>query len=160
MNRNNWSAEYWKGRPKVDDDGVEIPESTISLLRDAWGAIEELQEITGYEVNKLEAADHADNGSEYPENWNQISTRIKELRGWRCEECGFTSPGSATIQVHHIDHDKADCSIANLQVLCLICHATKHGGGTGMGEFVSADAREEMNCWHRTQTRKNRKLND
>lgn len=154
MDREKWEAEYWHGRPKVDEDGIVIFEVSPVLLKDEAGTIEELQEITGYEVTRYVADEQLVDAPDYPENWTEISIQMKERRGWRCEICGFTARNSPTIQTHHIDHDKSDCCIANLQVLCLKCHAEKHGGGGGMGEYVSSEDRAEMEAWHRSNRRR------
>jgi hypothetical protein len=65
----------------------------------------------------------------YPENWTEISRRIKEERGNRCEGCGqigdkisYEAGGNNYLTVHHIDYDPANCDPINLIVLCQKCH--------------------------------------
>lgn len=145
----NANAPYWEGRLKMDDDGNEIIEP-VNLLVDEAGNPTDLQEVTGYEVAEPAPVQRGDTTTEYPEDWAKINTDRKASRGWRCELCGFEAPGSAAIQVHHVDHDKTNNGAANLQVLCLTCHQSKHGSGTGMGEHVSAFDRDALSAWHRS----------
>lgn len=66
----------------------------------------------------------------YPDNWEEIATRIKCLADWRCEKCGMQSrrPGEAfdthrrTLTVAHINHTESDCRDENLVALCSGCH--------------------------------------
>lgn len=80
------------------------------------------------------------NRSLYPPDWNEISLRIRERAGFRCEWCGAIGgeahpvTGSPTLlSVHHIGvdwpdgspgspHDKSDCRAENLVCLCARCH--------------------------------------
>lgn len=152
MNRSEWLADYWAGRPKVDDDGNDVPTSQTQSLVDEGGVIEELQEITGYESNDTPHEKPIPEAIDYNEDWDCISRDLKNLRGWRCEVCGFSSHGSSAIQTHHINHDKSDNGIANLQVLCATCHGNKHGMGTGMSELTSTDNRAELDAGHKAKT--------
>lgn len=149
MDRSKWLADYWGDRPRVDDDGNEIPDSSPQLLIDENGVLEEFQEITGRESQQAADEDRDLEVDQYDNEWNSISRKLKDQRGWRCELCGFVSFGSSVIHTHHIDQNKMDNSTANLQVLCLICHGKKHGSGTGMGEYVVASDRAELETWHK-----------
>lgn len=51
----------------------------------------------------------------YPNNWNEISRRLKEKYNYTCQECGKRSP---SVQVHHKNELKCDCRESNLEVLC------------------------------------------
>lgn len=44
-----------------------------------------------------------------------------------CERCGYDSHPAAII-VHHIDRNRMNDDIANLEVLCANCHAIEHWG--------------------------------
>lgn len=44
-----------------------------------------------------------------------------------CERCGYNSHPAAII-VHHIDRDRMNDDILNLEVLCANCHAIEHWG--------------------------------
>ena len=154
--RAKWNWNYWTERAKLDDDNNEIPEVSRTALVDEGGTTEEFQEITGYEITEPEQEGRDEAISDYPENWAEIRDELKDARGWRCELCGFTAYRSAAIQAHHIDHDKNDNSHANLQVLCLTCHKSKHGGGNGMGEGVSPEEHAVMDIYHRSGVAKAR----
>ena len=82
--------------------------------------------------------------SSYPANWSDISNKLKNRRAWRCEECKFQRPGSALIQVHHIDRDKSNNEASNLQVLCAACHGNKHGGDILWPTGATAEERAEL----------------
>lgn len=68
-------------------------------------------------------------GKDHP-NWKNgsLSTyRANALReyGCICSKCGY-SENLAAIVVHHIDKNRENNSIDNLQVLCCNCHAILH----------------------------------
>jgi len=134
----------------MDDEGDDIHEAPPEVLVDEFGVPVGVREITGYEVAEIEESERTDDVSGYPENWVAIRDEVKHARDWRCELCGFAAWGSAAIQAHHVNHDKSDNCLANLQVLCLICHQGKHGGGTGMGGQVSAEEYAELNEYRRS----------
>lgn len=66
----------------------------------------------------------------YPDNWKEISRRIRfERAGNRCEKCGAENyqphpvTGSKVIlTVAHLDHDTANNTDGNLMALCQRCH--------------------------------------
>jgi 5-methylcytosine-specific restriction endonuclease McrA len=65
----------------------------------------------------------------YPSNWKQISKRIRERAGNRCEWCGSENykphplTGSKVIlTVAHLNHTPMDCRDENLKALCQRCH--------------------------------------
>jgi len=68
--------------------------------------------------------------SDYPENWEEISERIRfERANNRCEWCGAENykphpvTGSRVIlTVAHWNHDKMDVRDENLAALCQRCH--------------------------------------
>jgi len=48
----------------------------------------------------------------YPDNWDEIATKIKNKSDWKCERCGHpheTETGHM-LTVRHLDGDKANCS--------------------------------------------------
>ncbi|WP_312978627.1 HNH endonuclease signature motif containing protein [Atlantibacter sp.] len=67
----------------------------------------------------------------YPKEWNQISHKIKMLRGSKCKDCGvvLTDNDAKFLHVHHRNGLKYDNNDSNLVVLCIACHAEqpKHG---------------------------------
>lgn len=67
---------------------------------------------------------------DYPDNWKEISFRVRKERGWLCEECGNNFANNIReLHVHHINGVKSDCCDTNLKVLCSRCHAKqpRHG---------------------------------
>jgi 5-methylcytosine-specific restriction endonuclease McrA len=65
----------------------------------------------------------------YPTNWKEISLRIRERAGWKCEFCGAENykphpiTGSKVVlTVAHLDHNPQNCADENLRALCQRCH--------------------------------------
>lgn len=60
----------------------------------------------------------------YPDNWNEIATRIKSAAGWRCERCGHHHEQATgyVLTVHHLVPIKSLCQDWNLVALCQRCH--------------------------------------
>jgi len=61
---------------------------------------------------------------EYPSNWDEIATQIKDAAGWTCVRCGQKHDPFAgyMLTVHHIDLNKSNCEWWNLAALCQRCH--------------------------------------
>lgn len=81
-----------------------------------------------------------ENRARYPKDWKQISLRIREKAGWRCEgspaypECraknGEPHPVSGSkvvLTVAHLDHIPEHCEDDNLKAWCQKCHNTYDG---------------------------------
>ncbi len=65
---------------------------------------------------------------EYPENWTEISRRLREERDWECELCGRSfADRPERLHVHHKNGRKSDNRGSNLAVLCEDCHAKQPG---------------------------------
>lgn len=67
--------------------------------------------------------------SRYPDNWKEISLRIRQRDGWRCKFCqaenGKPNPitGSRVVlTVMHLDHDTTNNDPDNLASGCQRCH--------------------------------------
>jgi hypothetical protein len=62
--------------------------------------------------------------SDYPENWEQIASEIKNDVGWKCVRCGHPhDPKSGhMLGVHHLDLDPSNCEWWNTPALCQKCH--------------------------------------
>lgn len=76
--------------------------------------------------------------NEYPNLWKRglIQRRVRQLAGHRCEDCGmeFVDGSNLAVSVkrrdgrpmvgtvHHIDGDRANCTMKNLVYLCQRCH--------------------------------------
>ncbi len=63
---------------------------------------------------------------EYPPNWKEIATQIKDGANWRCERCDHAHdvPAGYMLTVHHLDGNKSNCDWWNLPALCQRCHLT------------------------------------
>lgn len=61
---------------------------------------------------------------DYPPNWREIATAIKEAHGWACIRCGHPHEPAAgyCLTVHHADLDPSNCRWWNLLCLCQRCH--------------------------------------
>jgi|AntRauTorcE11898_2_1112593.scaffolds.fasta_scaffold23386_2 5-methylcytosine-specific restriction endonuclease McrA len=53
-----------------------------------------------------------------------LKQRLMKLRGRQCERCQYQI--FQILQVHHIDRNRQNNSIDNLQLLCPNCHASEH----------------------------------
>ena len=63
----------------------------------------------------------------YPEDWAEISRRLKKKYNYTCQECGRNfSDCKFWLHVHHKNGLKNDCRESNLEVLCYDCHQAKH----------------------------------
>lgn len=63
-----------------------------------------------------------------------------EIRGHKCEQCGNTHwlGQLITLQVHHIDGDKTNNTLENLQLLCPNCHSyTDNFGSKNIKQKIS-----------------------
>ena len=112
-------------------------------------AIEDDEKVNRPVESGVGAADisycYDENG--YVSDWLEIATRIKIARHRRCEKCRFSSFSNSIIHVHHIDKDKTNNDLSNLQVLCAFCHGAAHGT-VPLGKMSSGD-RAELMAWHR-----------
>ena len=55
------------------------------------------------------------------------SYRVRGLReyGAKCNRCGYCEH-EKVLQVHHVDHDRSNNEIDNLEVICPTCHSVEH----------------------------------
>ena len=62
--------------------------------------------------------------SDYPDNWPEIATQVKNESGWKCIRCGHLHDPEMgrTLTVHHLDLSPANCAWWNLVALCQSCH--------------------------------------
>lgn len=82
-----------------------------------------------------------ENRARYPDDWDEISGRIKERAGGRCEcegECGrgthqgrcpnlngqpaYGSGSTVVLTTAHLDHTPEHCTDENLKAMCQGCH--------------------------------------
>ena len=66
---------------------------------------------------------------DYPENWDEIATAIKEAAGWKCERCGHPHDpeNGYMLTVAHMIPDKSLVEPWNLASLCQRCHLDCQG---------------------------------
>lgn len=65
----------------------------------------------------------------YPDNWEEISLKIRARSGGKCEFCGAENykphpiTGSRVVlTVAHLDHNPQNCADDDLKALCQRCH--------------------------------------
>lgn len=75
---------------------------------------------SGVDFNNLRPRHYGNGYSNYQE-------RAYKEYGEVCNRCGYCENKSA-LQVHHIDKNRENNSIDNLEVLCANCHAIEHWG--------------------------------
>ena len=64
----------------------------------------------------------------YAKNWNEMSSKLKKLKNYTCEECGLDlSKSKKFLHTHHIDHNPRHNVVMNLKVLCIECHSKQEG---------------------------------
>jgi hypothetical protein len=61
---------------------------------------------------------------DYPDNWREIATRVKDEAGWKCIRCEHPHDvaNGYCLTVHHMDGRRANCRWWNLPALCQRCH--------------------------------------
>lgn len=61
---------------------------------------------------------------EYPPNWKEIATQVKDAANWTCVRCQHPHDVKAgrMLTVHHLDGNKSNCAWWNLAPLCQACH--------------------------------------
>lgn len=63
----------------------------------------------------------------YQDGISKYQDRAYEYYGTKCTRCGYDENKHA-LQVHHIDGDRSNNDLDNLEVLCANCHAIEHRG--------------------------------
>lgn len=67
----------------------------------------------------------------YPEDWEEISIKIRKKRKNRCEFCGITDykarKTNNALTVHHLDYNPQNNDEKNLKLLCAKCHLKLQG---------------------------------
>lgn len=62
--------------------------------------------------------------TDYPENWLQLATAMKNWAGWHCEVCGHINEWESghVLTIHHLDKNTHNNHWTNLLVCCQRCH--------------------------------------
>lgn len=63
----------------------------------------------------------------YKDGLSAYQKRAKKVYGKKCNRCGY-SKNEAALQAHHVDYDRSNNSIENLEILCANCHAIETWG--------------------------------
>jgi len=69
---------------------------------------------------------------QYVKDWSPLSRYVRENQNWTCEKCGITLDGAAErkwLHTHHKNGRPSDNRMANLEALCIECHAGSHPKG-------------------------------
>lgn len=66
-------------------------------------------------------------------SYDALSKRAQKLRNDSCEVCG----GTNRLTAHHINGDRSNNSLANIQTLCNNCHSTHHHHARRVGKTVA-----------------------
>lgn len=66
---------------------------------------------------------------EYPDDWPQIATGVKQAAGMKCIRCSHPHDVASgyVLTVHHFDGNKSNCRWWNLMALCQRCHLKVQG---------------------------------
>jgi hypothetical protein len=80
--------------------------------------------------------------NEYPNDFESTARRLKALRGYRCEQCSWSTNDESArrfIHLHHKNGQKFDSRPENFAVLCIGCHAKQpmHGHLTESPDYVA-----------------------
>lgn len=78
--------------------------------------------------------------NQYTLDWGDVSERVKRARDFTCESCArtLTIRFSRFLHVHHRNGLKYDNADANLEVLCIACHAEQpmHGHMKSLPDYA------------------------
>ncbi len=80
------------------------------------------QRIENFDTFSAMMPDHFGTSTVGRSNYRDIAFRHKSML---CEECGYNKIPEV-LQVHHIDRNRLNCDISNLQILCPTCHQEEH----------------------------------
>ena len=113
---------FWY-KSKCDDCGALVKKHNAKRCRDCWQ-----ENIKGtvrvvHNVPHSEEAKRKMSIAQY-KNGSGIYWRLAKIIK-KCERCGLTDRDKK-LNVHHIDRNRKNNVITNLEVLCTMCHAYEH----------------------------------
>ena len=90
-----------------------------------YGLFHPNQSGKGMEKSKIYSDDDIFRLHESAISSSVLINRLKTKRGWKCECCGISEwmGKPITLEIHHIDGNKKNNSLDNLQILCPNCHS-------------------------------------
>lgn len=120
-------SEEWKAHIAAGGRGRKHSPETIAKMqesaRDRWqrpGEKDRLAEWQGGEKSHFWRGGIS--REPYTAEWTEsLRRRIRERDHYTCQLCG-KQQDHATLHVHHVDYDKANCGQRNLISLCARCH--------------------------------------
>ncbi len=93
----------------------------------SFNLVDYFKKYNGTYVSKPKFNDRDQPVGIYPENWPEISRRIRIRFNWKCQNClGDFSNRKSFLDTHHIDSNPGNCEESNLIPLCKTCHKQVH----------------------------------
>lgn len=88
------------------------------------------EKYSSYFRTKPKYTDKTAPKSDYTDDWDVVSNKIREDRGWKCGECKVSlKEHRRLLHVHHYNGVRADNSPTNLRVVCALCHKMQPAHG-------------------------------
>ena len=88
------------------------------------------EKYSSYFRSKPKYTDKTAPKSDYTDDWDVVSKKIREARGWKCGECKVSlKEHRRLLHVHHYNGVRADNSPTNLRVVCALCHKAQPAHG-------------------------------
>ena len=83
--------------------------------------------------------------TKFPYKGGLIRKELIKVRGCRCEKCGLTEWNNQPIplEAHHIDGDKCNNTLENLELLCPNCHTLTPNYGTKNKKGIKKEVSDE-----------------